>query len=246
MRVFLLDKSYDGSSLYQLKKRDLSYLGKVLRLDEGTSFTAKDINENYYKATLLPSGYISLSPTDNIEENLLDTLSGYKGEFFPIDIYVSVLKGKKNETVVRALTEMGVRNIVFCESEFCEEKDFSLHQMERLETIRKEAVQQSGGKTPFIKGPITFQEAVQSIEGTGLILHQRVRGKTKSLKEVIFENNDLKNVISVFVGPEGGFSDKECAYAESFGIIPILLKTNILRAETASLYIMSSLQTLLH
>lgn len=246
MRVFLLDKSYDGGNLYLLKKRDRTYLEKVLRLENGTTFTAKDVNENYYRATILDSGYLSLTPTERIEETLLDSLSGYSGPFFPIDIYVSILKGKKNETVVRALTEMGVRRIVFVDSGYSEGKSFSPHERERLETIVKEAVQQSGGRTPSIEGPVNFKEALLEAEGTGIILHQALLGETKTLKEVILENKNLKNVISVFVGPEGGFSDKECTEAVEHGIIPVLLKTNILRAETASLYIMSSLQTLLH
>ena len=32
MRVFLLDSSYGGETLYSLKKRERQYLSKVLRL----------------------------------------------------------------------------------------------------------------------------------------------------------------------------------------------------------------------
>ncbi len=246
MRVFLLDKSYSGEPVYILKSRDKRYLEKVLRLEEGTIFTAKDSKENYYKATLLEDGVLSLERTDNREETLLDNLSGYEGDFAPIDIYFSVLKGKKNESVVRALTEMGARRITLVESDFVQEKDLSIHQMERLETIIKEAVQQSGAKMPVLSGPVTFKDAVKEAEGTKILLHQALLGETKSLKEIILENNNLKNIISCFIGPEGGFSDEECIYAIENGALPVLLRTNVLRAETASLYVMSSLQTLLH
>ncbi len=246
MRVFLLDKSYLGGEIYPLKTRDLKYLEKVLRLEDGVVFTAKDEKENYYRATLQSGGYLFLEKTDNPEESLLDSLSSYKGPFADIDMYVSLLKGKKNETVVRALTEIGVRRIVFVTSEFCQEKQLNSHQKERLNLIMKEAVQQSGGKAPSIEGPIPFEEAIHGAEGIKILLHQAVRGSTKTIKDVIFSNNISKDVFSVFVGPEGGFSNTECINAENAGFFPVLLRTNVLRAETASIYIASSLQTLLH
>lgn len=246
MRVFLLDKSYSGGPEYTLKARDRKYLEKVLRLEEGIAFTAKDKDENYYKATLRDGGYLFLEPTEEKEETLLDNLSGYTGEFASIDIYFSLLKGKKNESVVRALTEMGARRIVLVVSDFVQEKDLSSHQKERLETIMKEAVQQSGAAMPSLTGPVLFKDAVKMAEGTKIILHQAKIGETKYLKDVISQNNNLKKITSCFIGPEGGFSDDECLAAVKEGFTPVLLKTNVLRAETASLYIMSSLQTLLH
>ena len=172
MRVFLLSQDYDGSPLYSLKKREVQYLEKVLRLEKGTIFTAKDTKDNYYEATLEDEGTLLLKPTDNPEDTLLDSLSGYSGPFAPIDVYVSILKGKKNESVVRALTEIGVRKIIFMDTDNAQEHDFSSHQKERLETILKEAVQQSGSRSPIISGPVSFFTAIEKAEGKNVILHQ--------------------------------------------------------------------------
>ncbi|MBQ0072234.1 MAG: 16S rRNA (uracil(1498)-N(3))-methyltransferase [Spirochaetales bacterium] len=244
MRVFLLDKSYDGSPFYALRARERSYLEKVLRLEEGTTFTAKDREEHYYKAIILGDGTLSLEPTDNPEDTFLDNLSGYSGPFAPITIFVSILKGKKNESVVRALTEIGVKRIVFVQTEFVQEKDFSAHQRERLEVILKEAVQQCGGKTPSLEGPVSFEEALEMADGTSILLHQSTLGSTKCLSDVFKDYTNLKKEIFCFIGPEGGFSDKECEKAEEMGIIPVLLNTNILRAETASVYTAAAIQAL--
>lgn len=244
MRVFLLDKSYDGSPFYALRARERSYLEKVLRLDEGTTFTAKDREENYYKAVIVGDGTLSLEPTENPEDTLLDNLSGYSGPFAPITVFVSILKGKKNEAVVRALTEIGVKRIVFMQTEFVQEKDFSSHQRERLEVILKEAVQQCGGKTPILEGPVSFQDAVHMAEGTSILLHQSTLGSTKRLSEALEGYKNLKKEIFCFIGPEGGFSDKECEKAEENGVIPVLLNTNILRAETAAVYTAAAIQAL--
>lgn len=243
MRVFLLDRTFSGETVYTLKKREIQYLEKVLRLDEGTVFTAKDVNENYYRATIGDSGNLFLEPTENPEETLLDALSGYRSPFAPIDMYVSILKGKKNEAVVRSLTETGVRRIIFVRSEYCQEKDFSPHDRERLNVILSEAVQQCGGKAPSLEGPEDFDSALGKAEGMILLLHQSLRGKTLSLREINFEKD---TVVSCFIGPEGGFSENECERAEEKGAVPVLLRTNILRAETSSLYTVAALQTILH
>ncbi len=244
MRVFLLDSAISDDLIYPLKAREVNYLNKVLRLEVGIVFTAKDKADNYYEATLIDEATLSLKPSDNPETTLLDNLSSYKGSFAPIDMYISLLKGKKNETVVRALTEIGVRSITFVESEFIQEKELSNHQKERLEVILKEAVQQSGSKAPILSGPIKFDEAIKNAQGLKLILHQSKRGDTKSLKEALAYSND--SPVSLFIGPEGGFSDEECEKAEANNAIPVLLKTNILRAETAAIYSASATQFFLH
>ena len=240
MRVFLLSQDYDGSPLYSLKKREVQYLEKVLRLEKGTVFTAKDTSNNYYEATLEDEGTLLLKPTDNPEDTLLDSLSGYSGLFAPIDVYVSILKGKKNESVVRALTEIGVRKIVFMDTENAQEHDFSSHQKERLETILKEAVQQSGSRPPILSGPVPFFTAIEKAEGKKVILHQSLRGKTTYIEKV-FSNHDIKNVASLFIGPEGGFEDEEIEAAKNAGINVISLGNRILRTETAGMCVLSIL-----
>ena len=244
MRIFLLSGDYNGERLYSLKSKEKQYLGKVLRLEVGTVFTAKDRKENYYTAELIDEDTLSLVSSDKPEETLLDGLSGYKGEFFPITMFISILKGKKNEMVVRALTEMGVTRIIFVKTEFVQEKDFTSHQRERLESIVKEAVQQSGAKSPILEGPIDFRKALEIAPKNSMILHQSTRGKTMCLTEAV-EEMDKNYDFACFIGPEGGFSDSECELAEDKGIKTVLLNTNILRAETAAIYTAASLQTLI-
>ena len=96
-----------------------------------------------------------------------------------------------------------------------------------------------------ISDTMVFSDAIKSAEGIILILHQSPRGNTKNIKEAL-ANADKDDVISVFIGSEGGFSDRECDEAEDNGAIPVLLKTNILRAENASIYTISAIQTLLN
>ena len=241
MRVFLLRRNDWKGNTYELSKKEKTYLFSVLRLSVNDVFTAKDSDDNYYKAFLFDENTITLEATDNPEETLLDNLSSYSGPFRGISMYISVLKGKKNETEVRMLTEMGVDEIILVETEFMQEK-LSNHSLERLELIKREAVQQSGSKEPSLIGPITFDEAINSAEGKILILHQSSLKESVSIKEALADDSGER--ISAFIGPESGFSDKECEKAISNKAIPVLLHTNILRAETAAIYTAASIQSI--
>lgn len=50
---------------------------------------------------------------------------------------------------------------------------------------------------------------------------------------------------AIAIGPEGGFSDSDTAFLNEAGGNPVFLKTNILRAETAAVYALGAVQTLL-
>ena len=57
-------------------------------------------------------------------------------------------------------------------------------------------------------------------------------------KELISNIRPGQN-IAVFIGPEGGFDDKEIEMAQNAGIIPITMGRRILRTETAGFTILS-------
>ena len=245
MRVFLLRKGEGKEGTYKLTAKERNYLFRVLRLNVNDVFTAKDGKEVFYRAFLFDEDTITLERTDSPEETLLDGLSSYTGPFVPLDAFIAVLKGKKNERVVRDVQEAGVERTTFISTEFTSSSEIKKHDMERLEAIRREAVQQSGAKVMELGEVMTFEEAIEKAEGKILILHQSTRGKTKSIIEAL-KDVEKDDVISVFIGSEGGFSDHECEKAEERNAIPVLLKTNILRAENASIYTISAVQTLLN
>lgn len=242
MRVFLLRRDADNG-IYNLSEKEKNYLFRVLRLNVNDVFTAKDSKERYYKAFLFDEGSITLERTDNPEATLLDNLSSYKGPFIPMIAFISVLKGKKNEMEVRALTEIGVKKIVLMNTEFVQ-SPLSKHQNERLETIIREAVQQSGSKEPELIGPVSLEEALNIAEGRIIILHQSTIERTRKLSEALEDTKEDES-ISFMIGPEGGFSDRECNIAVEKNAIPVLLSTNILRAETAAIYTASAIQAIL-
>jgi len=71
-----------------------------------------------------------------------------------------------------------------------------------------------------------------------LILWEREGAK---LKEILDRSKERLKIFFV-TGPEGGFSGEEVEEAIRVGFIPITLGNRILRAETASLCLLSILQ----
>lgn len=241
MRIFILDKTYSGESLYKLKKRDINYLNNVLRFEKGATFTVKDAMENYYLATLLGDS-LSLEKTQKEEALFLDDLSAYKGSFFPINVYQAICKGKKNEQIARCLTETGIKKLTFISTDFSQEKELSSHEKERIDVIIKEAAQQSGAKIPSFAPTLSLKEAVLKAEGKKIVLHQALTNETERITDAIKNCEE----ISLFIGSEGGFSNEECALFEDSGCSMVLLNTNILRAENAGLYTIGTIQSILN
>lgn len=243
MRIFILDKSYSGEKDYALRKREKDYLIKVLRLKIGDVFTCRDINDNYYNATIISEDMLSISACNDIESNLLDHFSSYREAISPIRVYQAICKGKKNEQIIRMLTEAGVEETIFISSQFCQEKNLNEHDQKRLYDIQKEAVQQSGSKTKVSQiRIIDIKDVVKDSPYQILFLHQSSRGKTLSLNEALNKIEDKR--VSIIIGSEGGISDDECDYLEKNGAIPVLLPTNILRAETAGIFAVGAIETI--
>lgn len=242
MRVLLIDSNKIDSSIYQLTKKLKNYLFNSLRLNEGDIFICKDEKETYYKATLF-SSYIYVEKTELDESLLLDNLSGYKGTLPDISLYIGCLKGKKNESLVNALTQIGIKKIAFLITDYSERTSFTEHEKERIIIQAKEAVQQSGSKMPEIIFSLPFDTSINEAENI-LLLHQDKTNSSISLKEAIKTNQHYSSY-SIFIGPEGGFSNIEIEKAKRNNAQLVLLKTNILRSEIAAIYTCSSLQTLI-
>lgn len=243
MRIFLLTHA-EGEGCYHLVKKERNYLLKVLRLSVGDVFTAKDEKGCYYKATIISESDLMLTPTEKPEETLLDDLSGYRKKIFPIEVFQCICKGKKNEDIVRMLTEAGIQRINFVRSRYTQQTDFTSHELERLEKIRKEAIQQSGSDTQIAPFRVfSIEEAIKASLYKIILLHQGSREKTMSLRAAL-SSEETDNGISLIIGSEGGFSDEECSFMEENNAIPVLLPTNILRAETAGIFAVGGILSL--
>jgi 16S rRNA (uracil1498-N3)-methyltransferase len=77
--------------------------------------------------------------------------------------------------------------------------------------------------------------------GPGLFFHQHPLEQSALHRYLSHYPSD----VAVAIGPEGGFSDAEIELLRSAGFSPVYLHTNILRGETAAVYALGAVQTIL-
>lgn len=158
----------------------------------------------------------------------------------PLDLTIAatLLKGEKIDLVVKKCVELGVTRFVPLNSFRCDVryKDGEKRQ-ERWHKMAVDAARQCGRATLMrVEQPVDFVEFVASnIDGGNCIIFSE-RGGVSSDSLVPSKK------ITAFVGPEGGWDDRELDEAREHGISIVTLGGRILRAETAAIAIAAILQ----
>jgi 16S rRNA (uracil1498-N3)-methyltransferase len=144
-----------------------------------------------------------------------------------VRIFFSPIKDKLTLLSLQKATEIGVKEFVPI---VCERTQHKIHSISRAREVLREAVEQSGRVViPRLGDTISLQEALQM--ATDPIIMD-MGGKP-------FSAIELPQQVDVFIGPEGGWSDRE---REIFGSTQIMsLSPQTLRAETAIISISSLL-----
>lgn len=139
-------------------------------------------------------------------------------------LFCAVLKRENFELVIQKATEIGISRIVPLITERTVKTGFN---RERLEKIIKEAAEQSGRTTlPELADPMPFSEAVDSVNPKESVVFDLSGMQTFSSASSSF---------NFFIGPEGGFSEKEVSLAREQGCAIASLGTLTFRGETAAI-----------
>ncbi len=240
MHLFLLPPDYGGEDRITLNGKEFHYLTNVLRLKEGDTLDGQDSHGQKYGLKLISVAKNSLVLSCmKDEEKRIKTLPD-------ITLYQCICKGKKMDRIIRQATEIGAASVVPVISEYTipkiDRKD-SKTRIDRWKRIVREAVQQSASPViTEIKNPVMLSEIgeISAPDEINLFFHQTPL-ENRSLHEYL---SGYPSRISLLIGPEGGLSEKETKLLQERGFSPVFLKTNILRAETAAVYGLSAVQTI--
>lgn len=144
-------------------------------------------------------------------------------------LYQAILKKDKMEWIFEKGTEVGVARFVPIVSERAIKHSVNPG---RAKKIIQEAAEQSGRAClPRIAEPVNFSEAVAvAKKGGGLNVFAHEKEVRSQLGNLPLANQ----TINLFIGPEGGFSEKEADEARTAGFFVTSLSRRILRAETAA------------
>ena len=167
------------------------------------------------------------------------------------DIEITLLQAlpekERFELIIQKATELGITRIV----PFKSSRSISLKEREGKQRkshrwpdiILRASMQCRRASVPELIRFSSFKKALTYSEGNDLkiILWEKETGK--SLKN-IFKNAKRCKKISILVGPEGGFTEREVSLALRAGFKPVRLGQRILRTETAAIVSVALIQNL--
>lgn len=145
-----------------------------------------------------------------------------------ITLYAAIIKRNNFEWICEKATEIGVTKIVPIITERTIKTGIS---KDRLESIIKEATEQSGRtKIPELGEIMNFKDAIESLSNPkyACIFNK----DEEDLDNSYWKDRQDR---SLFIGPEGGFTEKEIAHAKEKGLKLFSLGPRTFRAETAAI-----------
>lgn len=216
---------------------DVSHIRNVLRMECGDEILVFDGTGREYKAEI-----ISIEQKCVVCRKLEEGFSAAEPRL-EVTLFQGIPKSDKMEQIIQKSAELGIFETVPVKMERCVAKlDKASEKLKRWNKISREAAKQCGrGRIPPVREPVSFKEAVKQLAEKDLaIMPYEILGHAgeKGLKEILSKAGDIKT-IGILIGPEGGFSDGEAAYAAEFGINQVGLGRRILRTETAGSAILS-------
>ena len=216
---------------------DVNHISNVLRMKTGEELWISDGSKYEYRCTIE-----SFEP----DEVLLHIVYSQEPEYeLPCRIYLfqGLPKADKMELIIQKAVELGAYEIIPVETKRCVVKldgRKSAKKTARWQQIAESAAKQSKRMLiPNVHEVLTFREALKYAESMDvrLVPYELARGMQET-KEILAGIEPGQSV-GIFIGPEGGFEEKEIEAAIEGGAKPITLGRRILRTETAGLAILS-------
>lgn len=148
-----------------------------------------------------------------------------------LTLALALLRGERNEEVVEAVTQLGVARIVPFRSARSVVREMSEAKRARWARIAREAAETSRrGRVPEITAALEWRELLGALPSPVIVAWEEERERTLAAAL-----RDVRERISLVIGPEGGLTSDEIAFARERGATIVSLGRRTLRAETAAI-----------
>ena len=215
-------------NLFLLKDEDLYHIKTVMRMNINDEIEV--VYEQKVHICKLDKNYKAIIEKV-IEDNKIKKINYV--------LCVPILQEQKMSFILQKATELGVDLIIpiLTSRSMVKMKDKENKKIERWKRICKEASEQSKRVTI---PEVSEIKKITDLNLDGLKIVCSTKEKDNTLKKVLKNNLKCDKIIMV-VGPEGGLTLDEENKLIDLGFIPTSLGDNILRVETAPLYLLSVL-----
>lgn len=234
---FFINQEIDDSSRIEITEEELVHqLNNVLRIKIGDRFVFLDnkgsevevVSEEVMKKSLIFS-------KEKMKKKSI------KNEV-KIDLYPAVLKKDKMEYVLQKCTEIGVLKFCPIVSDRTEKTNLNVKRLEKI--IREAAEQSEKVYLPYLSDVSSLGQLLRQNETSDDIYYLDMDApvldviQTIEQSKISSRDNECSR-ISIFIGPEGGWSDVDRKLFLDHDVKPLSLGDTVLRAETASIAVSS-------
>lgn len=197
---------------------------KVLRLKVGDEFAGYDgKKELVFKIVNVSAGCLEVEVVAEREI--------FQAACREIILAVALIKASRWEWLLEKAVEVGATAVQPVVAERSVVKwSGGAGKMDRWKKVMMSAVAQSAGRLPELLEPISSEIFFTSCDAGSRFI---MSGEGEPLVKVV--SSAGAGGIVLAVGPEGGWTDAECANAAGAGFIPAGLGNRILRTETAAI-----------
>ena len=207
---------------------DHKHLSRVLRLKEQDEILINDLKGQDYL------GRIETIDKNETKVELREKVPESNESSLKLTLFQGLPKAGKMDLIVQKCTELGVQRIVPVVTERVVVKNSSeFKKLDRLKRICLEAAKQSKRSVlPEITEPMSLAELLMEMKKLDVFV---VPYENQEEYGFLTLKKELANISSmgIFVGPEGGFTEKEIDLLKDKGAKILTLGNRILRTETA-------------
>ncbi len=154
---------------------------------------------------------------------------------------LAISRSDRMDLSIQKAVELGVNGITPLFSERCMVKltaEKMTQKLQHWQKIAQHAAEQCGrAEVPEVRIPVRFHDCLDAASGLRLFLDPDAPTTLARLQPD-------QGKVTLLSGPEGGFAEHEREAASQAGFIPVRLGRRILRAETAALAALASVQML--
>ena len=162
-----------------------------------------------------------------------------------IYLFQGLPKSDKMEWIIQKAVELGVHQVIPVATKRAVvrlEGKKEVNKQRRWQAISESAAKQSKRMyVPEVSHVMSFKEALAYANNLDVILLPYERAKGMQETKAIINSIKPGQSIGIFIGPEGGFDEKEVEQSMDEGAKAITLGKRILRTETAGLTVLSVL-----
>ena len=243
MHRFFAPSLDPGDETVALPRDEAEHLARVLRLGVGDSVAIFDGRGREYLARV---STVARGATGEVRVQILSRVEPPAEPAVALTLVQSVLKGDKMDDVVRDAVMMGVAAVQPMVTTRAEITVAALMRgkVDRWRRVAIASVKQSRrAVVPDIRLPLTFENVLAEPAGSlRLMFVEPAAGEAESVDAL--RSAPAPADAAVFIGPEGGWTEREVGAARAAGVRLVTLGRRTLRADAVAIAAVSVLQFL--